>query len=34
VDNVGNVTVTPDGGTYCYTYLRRLGALFIVDGLK
>jgi hypothetical protein len=34
VDNIGTVAITPDGGAYCYTYLRRLGALFIVDGLK
>jgi hypothetical protein len=34
VDNVGTVAITPDGNAYCYTYLRRLGALFIVDGLK
>ena len=34
IDNVGNITVTPDGRPYCYTYIRRLGALFIVDGLK
>jgi Tol biopolymer transport system component len=34
VDNIGTVAITPDGNTYCYTYLRRLGALFLVDGLK
>ena len=34
VDFVGTPAITPDGSAYCYTYVRRLGALFIVDGLK
>ena len=34
VDNLDPVAITPDGGTHCYSYLRRLGALFVVDGLK
>jgi hypothetical protein len=28
------VVITPDAQSYCYTYLRRLGDLFVVDGLK
>jgi hypothetical protein len=30
----GSVTITPDAQAYCYSYLRRLGDLFVVDGLK
>ena len=26
--------ITPDAQSYCYSYLRRLGDLFVVDGLK
>lgn len=29
-----NVAITPDAQSYCYSYLRRLGDLFVVDGLK
>lgn len=28
------VVITPDAQTYCYSYMRRLGDLFVVDGLK
>ena len=28
------VVITPDARSYCYWYLRRLGDLFVVDGLK
>jgi eukaryotic-like serine/threonine-protein kinase len=34
LDNIGEVTITPDGRAYCYTYLRRLGRLFTVAGLQ
>jgi eukaryotic-like serine/threonine-protein kinase len=34
VDNIGATVITPDGRSYCYTYLRRLGGLFIVDHVK
>ena len=30
----GAAVITPDGRSYCYSYLRRLGDLFILDGLK
>jgi hypothetical protein len=30
----GAVVITPDGQSYCYSYQRRLGDLFIVDGLN
>ena len=30
----GTVTITPDARSYCYSYMRRLGDLFVVDGLK
>jgi len=26
--------IAPDGGSYCYSFTRRLGDLFVVDGLK
>jgi hypothetical protein len=29
-----SVMIAPDGRSYCYSYLRRLGNLFILDGLK
>jgi hypothetical protein len=29
-----SVVLTPDAQSYCYSYLRRLGDLFVVDGLK
>jgi eukaryotic-like serine/threonine-protein kinase len=28
------VVITPDAQSYCYSYVRRLGDLFVVDGLK
>jgi serine/threonine protein kinase len=28
------VVITPDAESYCYSYMRRLGDLFVVDGLK
>ena len=28
------VVITPDAQSYCYSYLRRLGDLFVVHGLK
>jgi hypothetical protein len=34
VDNVGPIAMTPDARAYCYSHMRRLGDLFIVDGLK
>jgi hypothetical protein len=35
VEAVGtSVVITPDAQSYCYSYMRRLGDLFIVDGLK
>jgi hypothetical protein len=30
----GASVITPDASAYCYSYLRRLGDLFVVDGLK
>jgi hypothetical protein len=29
-----NVVITPDAQAYCYSYQRRLGDLYVVDGLK
>jgi hypothetical protein len=28
------VVITPDAQSYCYSYMRRLGDLFMVAGLK
>ena len=28
------VVITPDAQSYCYSYLRRLGDLYVIDGLK
>ena len=33
-DMRGTVAITPDAQAYCYSYLRRLGDLYVVDGLK
>ena len=30
----GSVVMTADGQSYCYSFLRRLGDLFVADGLK
>jgi len=30
----GTFVMTRDGGTYCYSYVRRVGDLFVVEGLK
>jgi hypothetical protein len=30
----GTVVITPDARSYCYSYMRRLGDLFVVDGLR
>ena len=29
-----SVLIAPDGQSYCYSYQRRLGNLFILEGLK
>ena len=29
-----SVVITPDAQSYCYSYMRRLGDLFVVDGLR
>jgi Tol biopolymer transport system component len=34
LEAVGPVVVTPDGGAYCYTYVRTLGTIYVVEGLK
>ena len=34
VEGTPRVAITPDAQSYCYSYLRRLGDLFVVDGLK
>jgi eukaryotic-like serine/threonine-protein kinase len=28
------LVITPDAQSYCYSYMRRLGDLFVVEGLK
>ena len=33
-DMRGTVVMTPDAEAYCYSYMRRLGDLFVVDGLR
>jgi hypothetical protein len=30
----GSVALTPDAQAYCYSYMRRLGDMYMVDGLK
>ena len=30
----GNIVITPDARGYCYSYMRRLGDLFVIAGLK
>jgi hypothetical protein len=30
----GTIRIAPDGQSYCYSYVRRLGDLFVVDGLR
>jgi hypothetical protein len=34
LESVGPVVITPDGGSYCYTYTRTLATLFVVEGLR
>jgi hypothetical protein len=35
VENLrGTVVMTPDAQAYCYSFMRRLGDLFVVDGLR
>jgi hypothetical protein len=35
VEGIGtSVVITPDAQSYCYSYMRRLGDLFVVDGLE
>jgi hypothetical protein len=34
VDFIENVALTPDGSSYCYSFVRRYGHLFLVEGLK
>jgi hypothetical protein len=33
-DMRGSVVITPEAEAYCYSFMRRLGDLFVVDGLK
>jgi hypothetical protein len=30
----GTIRIAPDGQSYCYSYMRRLGDLFVVEGLR
>lgn len=30
----GSVVITPDAQAYCYSFIRRPGDLFVVDGLE
>ena len=34
VDLVARILVTPDGGSYCYDYVRLLSQLFILEGFQ
>jgi hypothetical protein len=34
VDGIRSVAMMPDGSTYCYSYIRRLGDLYVAEGLK
>jgi hypothetical protein len=34
VGDLFEIALTPDGQSYCYSYVRVLSALFVVDGLK
>jgi hypothetical protein len=34
LESIGPVVLTPDGRCYCYTYVRTLGTLYVVEGLK
>ena len=33
-DSIGNVQLTPDGKCYCYSFLRNLSRLYVVDNLR
>jgi hypothetical protein len=33
-DHRERTVITPDARSYCYSYLRRLGDLFVVTGLQ
>jgi hypothetical protein len=32
--NPASVVIAADGRAYCYSFLRRLGDLYVADGLK
>ena len=34
VDSIQNVQLTPDGKSYCYSFIRSLSRLYVVDGLR
>ena len=34
VDSISNVQLTPDGERYCYSFMRALSRLYVVDGLR
>ncbi len=34
VGSVATVQLTPDGRSYCYSYMRSLSRLYVVDGLR
>ncbi len=33
-DSIGSVQLTPDGRCYCYSFMRSLSRLYVVDGLR
>jgi hypothetical protein len=34
VEDIDSVQVTPDGRAYCYSYMRNLSRLYVVDGWR
>jgi hypothetical protein len=34
VGSISSVQITPDGKSYCYSFMRGLSRLYVVDGLR
>ena len=34
VDSISTLQLTPDGRSYCYSFMRSLSRLYVIDGLK
>lgn len=34
VDSISSFQLTPDGRSYCYSFMRSLSRLYVIEGLR